>query len=82
MTWINVEDLESDVHYRPFYSPDIAPTDNYFLQNLDNFSYERKKISNDTIRQGFQDYIHSKLSGISAPSRARWRTKMCGVLTT
>jgi len=63
MTVAKLQELDLETLRHPPYSPDLAPTDYHFFQNLDNFLSGKKFNSAEAVKMAFQQFIDSREPG-------------------
>lgn len=59
-TIAKLQELQLEALRHPPYSPDLAPTDFYFFQNLDNFLSGKKFNTREAVQNAFADFIASR----------------------
>ncbi|XP_050678476.1 histone-lysine N-methyltransferase SETMAR-like [Leptidea sinapis] len=59
-TFSKLQELELEVLRHPPYSPDLAPIDYYFFQNLDNFLAGNKFNTREAVQNAFRKYVASR----------------------
>ncbi|CAG4956168.1 unnamed protein product [Colias eurytheme] len=57
-----LEEQQLECLRHPPYSPDLAPSDDQFYRNLDNFLHEKKFNSNVAVQTAFKEFIESRPS--------------------
>lgn len=63
ITVLKLQELKLETLPHPPYSPDLAPTDYHFFQNLDNFLSGKKFNSAKAVKMAFQEFIDSRDPG-------------------
>ena len=63
MTVSKLQELKLEILRHPPYSPDLAPTDYRFFQNLNNFLSGKKFNSAQAVKMAFQEFIDSRDPG-------------------
>lgn len=59
-TITKLEELRLEPLRHPPYSPDLAPTDYHFFQNLDNFLQGKNFKSDEAVKTAFKQFIDSR----------------------
>lgn len=62
LTSETLQKLKLETLQHPPYSPDLAPTDYYFFQNLDNFLSGKTFSSRDEVENAFLEFLASRPS--------------------
>ena len=55
-----LQELGLEVLCHPPYSPDLAPTDYYFFQNLDNFLAGKKFNTREAVQNALEEFVASR----------------------
>ncbi|CAB3259485.1 unnamed protein product [Arctia plantaginis] len=55
-----MQELGLEALPHPPYSPDLAPTDYYFFQNLDNFLVGKKFNFREAVQNAFEEFVASR----------------------
>lgn len=55
-----LQELGLEALRHPPYSPDLAPTDYYFFQNLDNFLAGKKFNTREAVQNAFEEFVTSR----------------------
>ena len=55
-----LQELGLEALRHPPYSPDLAPTDYYFFQNLDNFLAGKKFNTREAVQNAFEEFVASR----------------------
>ena len=66
LTQLKILQLDLETINHPPYSPDLAPTDYYFFQNLDNFLEGKIFNSQMAVENAFRNFVGSRSPGFFA----------------